>query len=351
MNEADNQEKSAFLESASVNSTCANQADSSALDLLKEKMPTQTLHFSNSHLLNQANKMEEVTECQKSLLSYKERLYSAETTLTQQSQELAAAQEQVSCLLQELEAYHQKVQHQQILAESLTAQLQSSQEHVAQLERECCFTQSNYNQQSHQLMQTENACQELRARLARQQSHTLQLKLALEKSPDASVLSHQAQPIQPWSVQPQMMDELELDGNPSPSPLPPTVNSQETYEVREVPAVQEQSICEFLEDSSADQNAHLQNLVDMLETEAESAASPAIQTLDTSSEPVTAHTTQWSVEGGSDGVPESPQQKTSFFTQDTNWPSPVVYPSRPPRGRKSLAAIELPTFAQQTLPV
>ena len=38
-----------------------------------------------------------------------------------------------------------------------------------------------------------------------------------------------------------------------------------------------------------------------------------------------------------------PQLKT--LPPNTNWPSPVVYPSRPPKGRKSLAAIELPTFA------
>lgn len=39
-----------------------------------------------------------------------------------------------------------------------------------------------------------------------------------------------------------------------------------------------------------------------------------------------------------------PQMEPSSFTANTNWPSPVVYPLRPPKGRKSLAAIELPTF-------
>lgn len=34
-----------------------------------------------------------------------------------------------------------------------------------------------------------------------------------------------------------------------------------------------------------------------------------------------------------------------ILTPESNSPSPVVYPSRPPKGRKSLAAIELPTFA------
>jgi hypothetical protein len=31
-------------------------------------------------------------------------------------------------------------------------------------------------------------------------------------------------------------------------------------------------------------------------------------------------------------------------TDDANSPSPVVYPQRPPKGRKSLASVELPNF-------
>lgn len=333
MNESDDQGRSAFLEP--LNSVTS--------DSLNEKMPTiQTLH-SNTNLLNRANQMEEaLTECQKSLQSYRERLYSAESTLTQQAQELAAAQEQVRCLLQELEACHQKVQHQQILTESYGAQLQSSQERIAQLERECSFTQSNYNQQSHQLMQTENACQELRIRLNRQQSYTLQFKLALEKTLDTSVLSYQAQPIQAWPAQPQpLTDEL-----PDVAP-PPSLVIQSPELISNLPEIHEVRGGPLLEDAA--QEEHLQNLVNMLETEAESVAtvthssndSPPVQTdddnllVDTSSEPV---------------LPDyTAQRSASFFNPDSNWPSPVVHPSRPPRGRKSLAAIELPTFAQDTL--
>jgi hypothetical protein len=42
----------------------------------------------------------------------------------------------------------------------------------------------------------------------------------------------------------------------------------------------------------------------------------------------------------------SPQQHTSSFTANSNWPSPLIHPSHPPKRRKSLAAIELPTFTQ-----
>ncbi len=63
------------------------------------------------------------------------------------------------------------------------------------------------------------------------------------------------------------------------------------------------------------------------------------QTLDTDSELVSSDQTNQSQ------LTKSSQLETSSLTPNSNWPSPVVYPLRPAKGRKSLAAIELPTFA------
>jgi myosin heavy subunit len=38
------------------------------------------------------------------------------------------------------------------------------------------------------------------------------------------------------------------------------------------------------------------------------------------------------------------QEPLTDYTADTNSPSPVLYPQRPPKGRKSLASVELPNF-------
>ena len=38
------------------------------------------------------------------------------------------------------------------------------------------------------------------------------------------------------------------------------------------------------------------------------------------------------------------QEPLTDYTTDTNSPSPVIYPQRPPKGRKSLASVELPNF-------
>lgn len=42
-----------------------------------------------------------------------------------------------------------------------------------------------------------------------------------------------------------------------------------------------------------------------------------------------------------------PQERIETILSQPNWPSPVVYPLRPPKGRKSLASIELPTFPRR----
>lgn len=207
----------------------------------------QDLHSSNSNSIKKVNQLDQALgECQEALESHKKRSSVAESMLTQRTQELVAAQEQVRCLFYELEASHQTVQRQQILIETLTAQLESSQERVAQLERECSLTQASYNEQSHQLVQTENTCRDLRTRLTRQQRHTLQLKVALEKSlevpvssyqsqadtdvppvttrplrdlknvPDSAPFLSQVQPIPPWSAQPQFFINEPEPGSDSP---------------------------------------------------------------------------------------------------------------------------------------
>lgn len=106
---------------------------------------------------------------------------SQETLLTQRTQDLEAAQAHIIQLTHKLETAYQESQCQKQLIYSLSEQLEISQQRLAQIERECTVTQQRYSEQSHRLLQTETTCRDLRARLHRQQRHTLQLKAALEK--------------------------------------------------------------------------------------------------------------------------------------------------------------------------
>ena len=172
----------------------------------------------------------------------KQRSYEQTAHIAQQTQELTTTQEQVVKLFRELEHAQQTAQRQQILVETLTHQLEASQEQVALLERDCAHTQQRYSDQTQLVHHTENACKDLRSRLLRQQRYTMQFKAALEKCLDVpaakndsldglplemdvsairqDVISHvsdllapKAQPVQPWSAQPEFP---ELDSLPEP---------------------------------------------------------------------------------------------------------------------------------------
>jgi hypothetical protein len=233
-----------------VEDTSPSQPDSSALteSLVSLSLPEvneivtimQELQQRNGYLLNRVTQLEIVlNECQATLEAQATRTQEQEAFLAQQTEEITAADEHIARLMHELECSHQAAQRQQILVETITAQLENSQERVAQLERECALTQQRYNEQTHALMQAENICRDLRSRLHRQQRYTLQFKAALEKCLDVSSPCHEGHPgltaasgtptpkvhstaktavnsdpaflpkvdsIQPWSAQPWLVD-------------------------------------------------------------------------------------------------------------------------------------------------
>ncbi len=176
-------------------------------------------------------RVEELTkvlaESEKALKWYKNRASVAESMLNQQAKEFCAAQEQSTSLCQQLETALQTIQRQEFAIESSRGQLEITQQRLAQLERDCALLQTNYNEQSHKLLHSENSCRELRTRLMRQQRQTLQFKAALEKCLDTPIPAYDAdtdgntqdfnafgplnkynskthisftQPIKPWSV-------------------------------------------------------------------------------------------------------------------------------------------------------
>lgn len=109
----------------------------------------------------------------------------------------AAQQRSMAQLLSELEAANDGLKRQRILSETLQAQLDTSQERVTQLDRECTMLRQRHSEQGQALETSEVLCRDLRSRLQRQQRYTLQFKAALEKCLDmnaragSSALPHQ----------------------------------------------------------------------------------------------------------------------------------------------------------------
>jgi hypothetical protein len=203
------------------------------------------------------------TQILSQIVQTEEKLQAQAAIVAQKDQGLSDAQHAITKLFHELEQSHQTAQKQQILVETLTGQLESRQEQVAQLERECALTQQRYDEQIQTVRQAENSCRDLRSRLHRQQRYTLQFKAALEKcldvpapqsqieisevsekSDDAPIqlFAPKARPVQPWSAQPEF---LVIDPDPYSATTPPTV-----WEVEPEPTVLE-SISELSLEASA----------------------------------------------------------------------------------------------------
>jgi hypothetical protein len=186
----------------------------------------QELNQCNTILLDRVSQLEEALDRSQNALKAEVKRSQDHPTFAEYHtngqvavQELSAAQEQIVGLYQQLEFVHQTSQRQQILVETLTEQLEASQERVAHLEREAALVQRRYNEQTQLLTQYENNCRDLQSRLHRQQRYTLQFKAALEKSLEvssppfasvadavAAVSSHEnfflpkVQRIQPWTL-------------------------------------------------------------------------------------------------------------------------------------------------------
>lgn len=354
----------------------------------------QQLRYSNTNLLETVVQLQQaLADCQDDLALQKEHKLTTELMLTQKLDDLADAEDQVECLSEKLKTAHQTVQRQQISIKTLTTQLTTSQERIAQMERECSLTQANYNEKSQTLLATEDTCRELRARLVRQQRYTMQLKVALEKCQDlplrsfatqqdsdglysvtneqtiyeqAPSLFPKAQPIKPWVEQSLYLNE-DLETTIANS----TVSSQTHHEQRLTTDDRQSTLFNsssfsveqsffFTRDLDAQQSdANWHDLSSLLDTESETdnMADLNLEHEDLAQSDRQLNRTNWADShiNSEHGLPQTNQFNYSDATQpktkpsqvNPNWPSPVVAQSHPSKGRKSLSAIELPNFVQK----
>jgi len=182
----------------------------------------QELNQCNGILMDRVSQLEEALESSQNALQA-EVGRSHEPTILHSPNDWVALQEQITNLFNQLEFAHQTNQRQQILIETLTEQLESSQERVAELEREAALLQQRYSEQAQLFAKSETACRDLQARLQRQQRYTLQFKAALEKCLEVPTPNYEmgvdspaapltvdpflpkAQQIQPWSADAQLL--------------------------------------------------------------------------------------------------------------------------------------------------
>jgi hypothetical protein len=402
------------LPAASIPSMGDDEA-TEPLESLQREHSKDADWFALAQKMRQRNRrlLDQVTQLRQSLREKQEELHTElvrsrdrETLLAQQTEEFNTVQEQLTRMFNALESSHQASQRQQILIETLSEQLQSSQERVAQLERECALTQQRYNEQSHQLLQAANTCRELRTRLHRQQRQALQFKAALEKSlemPSGNSSSQQqphprsnaaqpvvpkALPIQPWSAEPELIEDT---ANLDPiwnrpirlEPLKPYSSETEPLTIKRIEELEpfsatgtsnpvEAAVASFQESEAKELELEQQLLAEMsslaeasglsenLQSDLALPQTPLISASGTNSDDSSSAARHLSSvkaiaspenreieipneEFWADDLRQEPDSPEVRLPQ-SNWPSPVLYPLRPPKKRQSLASIDLPSF-------
>lgn len=126
----------------------------------------------NRQLVEQIARLEQTLASSKQTLhTYKEEKQTNEIVILQQQDELRLSNERVGALFQQLETSHQIGQRQQILIETLSQQLEITQEILPQLEAENNDLRQKYHEQAQKLNKTEQVALELHRRMKHQSTN------------------------------------------------------------------------------------------------------------------------------------------------------------------------------------
>jgi len=323
----------------------------------------QALHECNRDLLQRIAQLETALE------ESKKTLENRETLLQERTAALENTQEQLTRLFGKVEVSHQTLQSQEILVESLSSQLATSQTRLAIVERECASTVQRYNEQFHQLVATENVCRELRSRLHRQQRHTLQFKAALEKSLEMPQKSPIIEP--PDDAEDSAHKQLEsllAAVKSSQVPLPPAFNAAPVKPWSEPEEHPEVALAEYAIDPESIANLELNQLAQasgiQLESETYRTQEAATDSAVAVAEPqLPMAEPERETAAAKLGSPELAkavkilnsvetfglQEVRSTLVKPTavaqpDWLALIASPLRPYKKPRSLAEIELPSF-------
>jgi len=358
------------------------------------------LNQCNEALLARVADLEEALErCQTALQAEVERANRDEGT-PQGSPYAIAQNQQIAQLVSELDSSQEALKRQQIRNDTLQAEIDTQAGRIAQLERECTLLRQQYTEKASALEQSNTSNRDLQARLQRQQRYTLQFKAALEKCLDMSSVRTDSPPtvpgllpdplampksqrIQPWSSETTAAPPLDpaldslLRGD---KPSRPVTNAPQTTPDPAPNAAAPSGDSGY----GCQEDGLWQDLERVIETSIESPAPPAPPTAEapTFSEPspwgppvapaapapqtpTPAPEATAQQRSAAEASPETaptpappfsnpkpiPTEATSAPadlpimtpTADSS-PAPVVYPLRPKKKPKNLAAIDLPSF-------
>lgn len=361
---------------------------------------------SNSNLSERVTQLEQaLTECLQTLQIHKKRSRIAHTMLAQKNDQLAAAQEQIqhqqtliATLTAQLQSSQERAAHLEWEHYLTQASYKEQSQQLIQTENTCRELRTRLTRQQHYTLQLKVAlekCLESKSSYSESAADDVDSIPTDLKSQERFIqvqsFFSKAESIPPWSAQPHFNSELEPDWAESvlledvqtSDYQPPSdclycgddttlletatlkpCSPQTSQDVIDASLVPSKLISTTAPEQPLNQDVpaevQLQDLLNVLEIEVtadslelptsvtpDPAISASVQ-LDQSLNSNLAEDLVDSSELTSSPITQSPSQSSQqpINTSNSNWPSPLVYPPHPHKPKKSLAAIELPTFTQ-----
>lgn len=293
-----------------------------------------------------------LAESQERLQAQITRSRSADSLITQQSDDLSGTQTEIDRLTTALSQAKQEIRDHKAVITELNQKFKKAQIQLAHIERECTLLQESHSTQEQQIIAAEQEVVDLQSRLERQQRYTIQYKSALEQQQPAQELEEpiviapkqapvpKVSRIQPWS------DQVAQPKSPSPILTNVNVNPEPEPDLEEIlfpVETEEQSLV-----LPPEVNDDLEQQLNALEMEV-AAMSQSQEQQDAEVVPSAIKVPQFSPMSISPKVARKvvASSPTVSIPVANNWPSPTLNPVRTQKKRASLAAVDLPSFPRR----
>ncbi len=278
----------------------------------------QKLHQQNKYLTETIAGLEqELAATQEQLQSQIIQSRTKELLISKQKEEFNLSQEETSRLLKEIESDREVIRRQQNNLDSLSQELKASQELVSQLQRQCSRIQESEQEKAERILQLERQERELKARLTRQQRHSLQFKAALDRCLQV----------------PGYISQGKDSGKTEPVPLPNITISSNSPIPKVQPIQPWSSELDPLADSSTEDDGET---LEKHSNSCEPKAEPQTNT-DIDAWEQTKLVEEILLEVNNSKSPEK-------ISSGSNWPAPIINGLGTGKKRKSRAEIDLPAF-------
>lgn len=297
-----------------------------------------------------------LAESQERLQAQITRSRSADSLITQQSDDLNKTQAEIDRLTTDLSQAKQEIRDHKAVISELNQKFKKNQLQLAHIERECTLLKEAHSAQEQQIIAAEQEVVDLQSRLERQQRYTIQYKSALEQQQPVQDIEEQitiapkqspvpkVSRIQPWSeqiIQPKSPSPILTNTNVNPAPeLDSELDLEDILfpmEEDEPSLVLPQEVNEDLEQQLNALEVEMQAMSQSPESQEVEIAPPAVKV------------PQFPPMSISPKVARKKVTASAAVSMPiaNNWPSPTLNPIRTQKKRSSLAAVSLPSFPRR----